>query len=210
MTATDGSLVNNPRWLALPKESRDKLLEKHRYDEVQHHGWWECVYEDFVEGMWEIGIHVNNMTFSGFCSQGDGAAFEGHVDQWSKVMREIGLLMKYEFFAGNGLRFHARPPHNNCMRFSMDADPKVCPYDEDDDPIRFDLWQLTHPSAKDFDDLEDKLKELFENKASQLYRNLEAEHDYLTSDEYVIERLLDDDDEIKEIEDYLLSCEEHC
>lgn len=87
--------LEDPRWLALSKERRDALLEKHRNTNIKHVEWWDGVYEQFVESCTEKGIRVDthdvqtvggktiakpSVYFSGFWSQGDGACFEGRVD----------------------------------------------------------------------------------------------------------------------------------
>jgi len=53
--------------------------------------------EYFIESMAEIGIHVtaDNIFFSGFCSQGDGAAFKGAVDNWAKMFKHLGLQLMF-------------------------------------------------------------------------------------------------------------------
>lgn len=62
----------------LSDEAKAKALDQCRDWSVDHH-WWEFVYERFAEDMAERGysIHVKDINFSGFWSQGDGACFKG-------------------------------------------------------------------------------------------------------------------------------------
>ena len=56
----------------------DDLIEKHRAINTEY-DWWEAVYEDFgrVAKILGFDVELNNVSFSGFCSQGDGASFTG-------------------------------------------------------------------------------------------------------------------------------------
>jgi hypothetical protein len=56
------------------------LIEKHREINV-HHEWWDSVYETFKEDMNLLGYSVEDITFSGFWSQGDGASFTGRDNE---------------------------------------------------------------------------------------------------------------------------------
>lgn len=83
-------------------ERRELLLERHRYINVEHDHWWDCVYADFKEDMREVGIHVDRVYFSGFWSQDGGACFEGsfdnlrtyldhhHKDQYPMIRKLLG------------------------------------------------------------------------------------------------------------------------
>jgi len=54
------------------------------YIEGMDYEWWEGVYESVKEDGYELGFCVDDIRFSGFCSQGDGASWLGQVDvrQW--------------------------------------------------------------------------------------------------------------------------------
>ena len=197
---------DDPRWQNLTHKERVAYLEKHRDVNVDHHGWWDSVYEMFIEDMVAIGISVaeDDITFFGFWSQGDGAAFEGRVDDWAKMFKRLGLLPSLFFYYDNltEMKFKALDPRANCMRYDYYFDLEVCPYDEDDDPIQYSLWYLMRPSNKDLDDLETKLIHVFEEAANKLYKDLEAEYECLTDDEQIIEYILEHEFD----EENLLSC----
>ena len=57
------------------ERAREKLVEW-RTD----HEWWDCVYEASKEKGEELGFNIEDIRFSGFCSQGDGASWTGSVD----------------------------------------------------------------------------------------------------------------------------------
>lgn len=197
---------DDPRWQNLLFKERIRFLEKYRECNI-HHDWWDGVYEMFIEDMEQIGVQVqkDGIWFSGFWSQGDGAAFAGRVHDWAKAFKHIGLLPSLFFYYDNieYMRFNSIAPRNNRMRFDYCFDiQEACPYDEDDEPLQYSLWYLMRPSNKDLDDLEDKLREVFEEAASKLYKDLEAEYNYLTDDEQIIEYILEEEFD----EENLLSC----
>ena len=196
---------SDPRWQNLLFKERIALLEKYRECNI-HHEWWDCVYEMFIEDMEQIGIEVsaNKIWFSGFWCQGDGAGFEGRVKDWAKMFKHLGLLLKLDNYRDNlaYMQFRSTYPRGNCMEYDYYFDLEVCPYDEDDEPLQYNLWYFMRPSAKDVDDLETKLIEVFEEAANKLYKDLEAEYNYLTDDEQIIEYILEKEFD----EENLLSC----
>jgi hypothetical protein len=54
------------------------------YIEGMDYEWWEGVYESVKEDGYELGFCIDDIRFSGFWSQGDGASWLGQVDvrQW--------------------------------------------------------------------------------------------------------------------------------
>lgn len=183
------------KWDQLTERQRDGLIEKHR-DCHTFYEWWEGEYEYFIESMAEIGIEVtaDNIFFSGFCSQGSGAAFEGAVGDWAKMFRHLGLLLHYDWFmeATDDRRFQSHIAHRSySMSFVHNILIYPSPYDEIDEPLQHLMWSMDLPSEKFLEDLEDSIKEVFEDAAQKLYRSLEEEHDYLTSDEVVKEYILE-------------------
>ena len=200
----------DPRWLALSSARRDALLEKHRYTNVEF-DWWDSVYEQFVEKLSEMGIEVetrprklrNGKTiyepeifFTGFYSQGDGACFNGHVSDWTKLLTAMGeeKFIKEATNSFNDWFFICRTTgrycHSNTMQFDGEVQLEPNPFDEDDQLLQYEAWVIGKPTESDADALYERLKEKFVELADQLYADLEAEHDYLTSDEQVIEFIL--------------------
>lgn len=183
--------LEDPRWTKLSKRRREKLLEEHRYRDVDYHGWWDFVYEDFKEQMKEAGICVEEMNFSGFCCQGDGAWFQGHVEDWYLVLRELGQLLKaHSYWPHDQWTFRSHISHRDNMTYSDDMPADENPYDEEDEPLQHTAFAVRNPDQDDVDDITEEVRELFNDKAHELYKALEAEHDYLTDDEQVVDSLL--------------------
>ena len=213
--------LEDPRWLALSKERRDALLEKYRITNVEYE-WYDGVYEQFVESCTEKGICVDthdvrtvggktvaepSIYFSGFWSQGDGACFEGRVDDWPKFFAAAGypeLVDLYEklteplslSWTHSGHYYHSH---------SVSFDNELLatnPHDEDEDPFQHSVWEQVFQAGLVFDKREEDFIEFIRDLMDQLYKDLEEEHDYLTDDERVVEYILNHcEDELVEDED---------
>lgn len=205
--------LEDPRWLALSKERRDKLLEEYRNVNVEY-DWWDGLFEDFVEQLTEVGIIVDthevklmngktreapNIYFSGFWSQGDGAYFEGRVSDWPKFLATLGkedwVFWAYEY----SWRASSVNSYGNNMSVSSELDAPENPHDEEEDPLRFHAWNVANlpPSEADLAALETEIKSKFEELANKLYNDLEAEHDHQTDDEQVVDWVLNNLDDEK-------------
>lgn len=210
---------DDPRWQALSQSRRDELLNLYRDTEVQHKWWGDYIYEQFsTETAPAKGFSVAAMYFSGFWSQGDGACFTGKVSNW-KVL--LAALNKPETWAEVANAYgwylqiasHGSYNHSGTMCAGENdlgvPDGFYNPFDEDDDPLRFDAWQQTHghkyPTEQQLDALVDEVLVLARSLADDLYSELEAEYEYLTDDETVIAYLLDHCEEelVEEPEDEL-------
>lgn len=164
--------------------------------------WFEFVYEDFERICEILGVRLKTIPvrlygggtrqktciwFSGFWSQGDGARFEGRLSYVKAASRKIrNHAPKDEALhriadtiqAGqcrNFYQLHAQIVHRDryyheyCMAISV----------ERDSPIRQDMT----PHA------EETIIEALRNLARWLYRQLQREYEYLTSDEMVDEAI---------------------
>lgn len=193
--------VSDPRWVSVSEEKRNELLEKHRDVNVGY-AWWDFLYEDFVTGLAEIGIDVDTkqrrgyaIYFSGFWSQGDGACFEGSVSDWAKLL----TAMNEERFIGPateiGWMFRCSTSghysHSGTMAFEGEIYAPENPFDKDQDLLQHEAWKIGKPTDEDIDGLYERLKTKFVELADQLYTDLEAEYDYLTDDEQVIDYILE-------------------
>lgn len=205
-------LTVRQRFDALSARQKDEIFDKHRYWNVEHIDWWDGVYDCFKSDMEEIGIEVDDMYFSGFWSQGDGACFEGVVSDWPKFLASLGYkdtaLINH---AADSFTFRVRHSgryyHENCTHFYADlcvpdsADDqdfaeRYGPYPWDADCVRTAAW-MALLNGYDSTKLEDEFQEAFKNHMRDLYVRLEQEHEYLTSDEAILESL-DANDQLEE------------
>jgi hypothetical protein len=191
------------RFDALPQAHKDKLLDKYRDWNTEHIDWWDSTYDMFKHDMEQIGIEVDSMYFSGFWSQGDGACFEGSVTDWGKFLTAVGytesaLINHAEHHFSFSVKQQGHYYHENCTWFTsdmplpehnedMDFAEHYAPHLEEDS-IQEAVWLvlLSGYSESSFDT---EFTELFKDKMRELYRLLEQEHDYLTSDEAILDSL---------------------
>ena len=211
--------VHPPGWEALSEEMKDRLLNEWRDHNVSH-DWWDSVIEQFVESALDQGVRIDinprksrsggtyeepDVHFSGFWSQGDGASFGARVSDWDKFLAAAPRPAWFTPDRAVQATFNSRTQGHNCMAFSFDFDIEENPYDEDNDPLQYSAWQLVHnpPTATDLEEFEETCGELFNGMAAQLYEDLEAEYDHLTSDETVIDSILSYHtiEELQEMED---------
>lgn len=197
MTSTD-----DPRWTKLSKKRQTELIEEHR--ETCDYPWWDFVHEDFKVTAADAGIRVDDITFSGFWSQGDGAAFAGAVDDWYKVLRDHGsLLLAHDYVPHQDWTFRSKTGCGNCMKFDEDMRTDDNPYDEDDEILQHECFALRNMSEDEAEDIKKWLYQRFADLANDLYRDLEAEYEYLTSDEQTVDWILNnlEDEEMAEDEE---------
>ena len=188
--------------------TRTELLEKHRYTNVGH-DWWQPTYDAFADDMRLKGIRVDRMYFSGFSSQGDGACFEGRVDDWAVFLPTVGVTCPAVIALAKEhwtltVEQRGRYSHEHCTNFDTfrpnpddyclvydaieDFAERYSPYPWDADDIRTKAW-LALLTRVDYDALEETMQEAFRGHMRDLYKRLEAEYDHLTSYDAVWESI---------------------
>ncbi len=183
-------------------EISESLIDKYRYYNVEHIDWWEYTYNEFTERMKQKGIGVDRMFFSGFWSQGDGACFEGDIedmelflnthfkpDEYSAIRKLIQHKGTVRFKCTHSGHYY----HENCTRFDVDCDVFAYVLDK---PTEFHE-QVVEGLDKQLDiemvDFEKESVEIFKTYMRELYRELEQEYDHLVSDEAVKEAIVAND-----------------
>jgi hypothetical protein len=176
-----------------------ELLEKYRHFNVEHTDWWDYTYDDFKSRMIDVGIRVDEIYFSGFWSQGDGACFEGCIDNASLYLEkhhpeptDYPMLKKLVQHGGSlvfKVEHRGHYYHEQSIIATTDADTfrgvLDCPTDFHLDVA--ERWDevLTDEIQK----FEGDAIVQFQGYMRELYRDLEAEYDHLTSDEAVAEAI---------------------
>jgi hypothetical protein len=64
----------------LPKEAKEKAIEKNRDINIEYTEWYEPIIDDFEYAMEKLGLTDVEVEFTGFYSQGDGASFTARVE----------------------------------------------------------------------------------------------------------------------------------
>jgi hypothetical protein len=196
-------LTVRERFNALTARQRDEILDKYR-DWNIYEGWHDSVYEDFKCEMEAIGIEVDDIYFSGFSSQGDGACFEGRVSDWPKFLESVGytcpaLIALAAEAWGFSVVHRGHYYHENCTHFSSDmVSPDDYSESEMDEfvyahsPYSTDIQNAAFVAilqGYNFSSLQDEFEEEFKRHMRALYNQLEAEHDHLTTDEAILDSL---------------------
>lgn len=178
---------------------QQEILDKHR-DWDAGHGWWEHVYEMFKEDMAAKSIRVDEMYFSGFWNQGDGACFEGRIDDLKEFIDQHSLRKDFDWlvqlletdyvrYARISCTSSGRYCHEHTMVF--DDSFELGHIHEPEDGLTYlSAQQEIEEAEKLWPDFVSTVKEIFQDHARQLYKNLEEGYEYLTSDEHVLESLI--------------------
>ena len=195
----------------LSESAKQTAREHYTSGEYPGYEWWEDVYDDAVRMGSLMGIAISSTTrrttsgrcyqdidisFSGFCSQGDGASFEGDYsfvpdavqkiksecndEELIRIAQELTLLQVTRRIKGlepfsATIKADGRYSHSGTMNVTVTADDDGM----NDDPVT---------------EIEEPITQLMRDFADWIYKNLETEYDYLCSDEYVNEHLEDGDD----------------
>lgn len=171
-------------------EVKQELIEKYRDINVSH-DWWDFCYENFTEEMCSKGIDVDQIFFSGFWSQGDGAVFTGRIsyEDFKKFMEVHDLVKDFEwasFFADlNELAVGIRSDHRGYTLETTLHDHTGNPYFEEDGLryVTYDTMQTLF--SEHCVEFEERITDILRGYADKLYRKLEEEYYYLVSDEVV-------------------------
>lgn len=166
------------------------------------HDWYDSVYEDFVRICTILGIAFKTRAvrlygggtrqepciwFTGFWSQGDGASFEGTYS-YAK-----GAAAAIRDYAPQDGRLHGIADRlqslqrRNFYQIYADISQRGRYYHEFTMTVTAERDHPYHPAMTD--DAEELLTEAFRDLARWLYRQLEEEYEYLTSDESVDEAI---------------------
>lgn len=185
--------ITTYRFGELSLEAQEKALDANRYWNVEGGTeWWDSTHEDVKEIGKILGIEIDKIWFSGFCSKGDGACFEGryeYVKGSAKKIREYApkdeelhgiadVLAKLQrpYFYGlyADVKHRGHYMHENCT----------------DIEVREDEYEHEIPA----DDVAETLRDFMR----WIYRSLEKQHEYLTSDDCVKETLIANETEFLE------------
>jgi hypothetical protein len=149
--------------------------------------WWDYVYDDIRRIGEIIGIKIDEIYFTGFGNQGDGACFEGsyayakrsvgnivaHAPQdveLHRIARELQTIQRQRFY---GLSARVRQSGYHMCTTCIDVYDEVV--------LRADLYA------------ENLIKELLQDFMCWMYKQLEMEYEYLTNDACIEEFISSND-----------------
>lgn len=145
--------------------------------------WWDCLFDDFKEIGKIMGIEIDQIYFSGFASQGDGACFVGNysyacgaqknIRQYAPADKELHQVADDLFEAQSRVFFSmscdVTHRGNYSHQYSVDMEFRG----RDSSPYLSDAEEVAAQG----------IKEALRDFMGWMYKALETEYYYLTSEE---------------------------
>lgn len=174
----------------LSEEAKEKAISDNRDINVGDDYWYECIYEDAKTIASLMGITIERIYFRGFWSQGDGACFEGYYsyekggvkkvkehapkdEELHRIAKELQNIQKRYFYGIHAkVRQSGHYMHERCTNFTI----------EFNEHPNGGYWENTIEA-------ENELAETLRDFMKWIYKALEAEYNYQTSDEQIAEYL---------------------
>lgn len=181
-------------WKEKDKEVYDRILEKYSHTNVEH-DWWEFTVESFKEELEALGFANTDVNFSGFWSQGDGASFTGDWDSEKmltvKELKEKGLVLSdWAKELKRVLKGNLKDIKAKYATFSIKRTSHHYAHENTVSIFDAEYWNSRKKEQYGIPpEQEDDILEGCRTAMSEMYRILEKEYDYLTSDEEVEETL---------------------
>lgn len=180
--------INVYKFDELNDEAKEKAREWYR-DGALDYEWWDSVYEDAAAVGLLMGINVERIYFSGFASQGDGACFIGTYqyakgsvarvkeyapqdDELHRIVENLAVAQKPRFY---GLSATINHIHHHCHEYSV----AIAVFEDQD-------CRAIEAGVEDNEAVSEALRDFMR----WIYRRLEAEHDWLMSDEQVDDTII--------------------
>lgn len=180
-------------------EIPQKVLEQY-WDINVYDDWHDCTIEYWKERLARLQIDADEVNYSGFYSQGDGACFTGMVrgPQMQKFMRMHGMRERFRAIYDGCKHFNVAVDvsrnshhysHPYCVSVNVEMEyPGWAEQSEDMRDVM--VWTLYQEAESDFKFFEEECTDILRGYMEKIYRELEKEYDYLTSEEAVTEAIL--------------------
>jgi hypothetical protein len=188
----------------LSKTAKEKALTAYHELNIDF-DWWDGEYDDFIEICSYLGITVNkeSIKFEGFYSQGDGSGFNATVDLIqlnnaiiTQAWKAYAPKLDFDFTATsidrrvmalveNGVLEHEPKIISRSRNYGVVVDLGIYVVNTSD--RNHDLV------FEELDNLETWLRKVAETLNKHLYKSLETQYEYLTSDEAITGGILAND-----------------
>jgi hypothetical protein len=173
--------------------SDPKRFEKEYWAWTEHalaYEWWDCIEADFIESCGKVGVRVDSITFSGFYSQGDGAAFTGrmYVYEWMEQKKHhITHPAAYLGCKDDGSYVRLETGRSNNMRANIEEYANQTAPSGIFAGLEQEAWEELVDEQISELSIEDEVLSFCEGLAQELYTNLRDEYEHLTSEAMFIE-----------------------
>ena len=169
----------------LPEAIKSKIVERERWINTEDALWDDFLLDDWKEKLTELGFDDPDISFTGFGSQGDGASFTcKRVDvalflAKQKAKGRFKALLKAIKSGEAEVNVSVDSiDHHYSHEYTIKAYSEVYFSDDENDAV-----------SQQADELADFVLDVARTLSRQIYRELEKEYFYLTSDEAIIETI---------------------
>lgn len=173
----------------LPEDVRAKVLERERDINVDY-DWAKWSLEAWEEKLESMGFEDPEIAYSGFWSQRDGASFtckSVNVKAFAKSQRTMGkfknLIKAIESDSVDANFSVTRSDHHYCHEYTVKVESEVLYWSHKPEPKNYVAIEAEEGI------LNNLMLEVVRKLSKQIYRELEKEYEYLTSDEQVIDTI---------------------
>lgn len=171
----------------LSEEAKEKARDWYRQGALEHE-WWDCIFDDAKTIGALMGIEIDQIYFSGFSSQGDGACFTGEYqykkgsvtkikeyapqdNELHRIVENLRDIQRQNFYALSAtIQHEGRYSHEYSVRVNVSDS-------------RQEYWQDI--SSDTAESLSDALRDFMR----WIYNVLESECDWLVSDKQIVESI---------------------
>lgn len=181
----------------LPKETQAKVLDRYRNINTDYDSWDDCVLDERRARLELHGFSEPRIYYSGFWSQGDGACFVGSLDNdgLSQFLTVTKTITKYPHLTRalkrNDIYINIKITHNYGYyhAYSTSVEDYTEMQDNSDmpDALRkeYDAWFST------FFDRDSRNGRIgwYIDECISIYKALEAEYEYQTDEDSIIETI---------------------
>lgn len=165
-------------------EVYQKVIEKNS-DINTDFNWYDFIEADYIEQLEKIGFYDVKIYFSGFCSQGDGACFEG---KWYKDRADLNKVDLEEIYSPEikNLYYSLLDLTNSYIDgcFSLTTSGRYC----HENTMSIDGETCTENGESvefDFDNILEECK----NIAREIYKSLKHDYEDAISESSILETL---------------------
>ena len=168
----------------LSEAAKERAVEDWNTDGLEYE-WWDYVYDDAKEIGKLMGIRIDNIYFSGFWSQGDGACFEGYY------AHEKGSVKAVKAYAPQDRELHKIARDLSKVQrpyfYGLEASVKQQGHYSHEFCTVIDVGDRRDYPADDLSAGEEGIAEVLRDFMRWIYKRLELEYEYITSEEQVAE-----------------------
>lgn len=182
----------------LDSKVQEKVLDKHRHWNVEHFEWWDSVYDMKQEDLAALGFNDIKIWFSGFASQGDGACFDCNSFDIPKLIQALENKVNPEIFK-KYKKYITKLDNAGMLGISIETIGHHYSHEHTRNlTVDFNAYSNCKRLNALVDEFQKDLEELRTDLSREIYKCLESEYEYLTSDEAVRESLEANDVEFLE------------